>query len=170
MKKVLAIFLALIIGLSMSAQIQTKILGFTLGTTSKTSVLNHYKTRITRVNHNADETYRIQDVNFAGLIWDYAYFAFVNDKLYRVSFQSSSNNIPASLLDLDWENLKSSLNKKYSQFYLSNRSTSEIKEYSDGTTYLTLNYEFFMDRMILCISYSNEYLLHQTVKAAEDDL
>ena len=170
MKKVLVIFLAIIIGLSMSAQIQNKILGFTLGTTSKTTVLNQYKTKITKADYNAGETYRIQDVSFAGQIWDLAYFVFVNNKLCTVSFQSTDDNIPTSILDLSWENLKKSLNKKYSQFYLSNRSTSEIKEYSDGTTYLTLSYEYFMYCMVLNISYTNEYLLHQKVKAAEDDL
>lgn len=170
MKKVLAIFLALIIGLSMSAQIQTKILGFTLGTTSKATVLNQYKTKITKAGYSAGETYRIQDVSFAGQIWELAYFVFVNNKLYRVSFQSTDDNIPTSILDLNWENLKKSLNKKYSQFYQNNSSTSEVKEYSDGITYLSLRYEYYMDCMVLSLSYTNEYLLHQKVKAAEDDL
>ena len=43
MKKVFVIFLALIIGLSMSAQIQTKFFGFKLGTSTKSEVHNKYK-------------------------------------------------------------------------------------------------------------------------------
>lgn len=154
----------------MSAQIQTKILGFTLGTTSKTTVLNQYKTKITKLNLNAEETYRIQDVNFGGHIWDCAYFIFVNNKLCRVSFSISDYSIPRTTLDLKWDNLKTSLNKKYSQFYLKDSSTSEIKKYSDGKTNLSLTYQNFGGSMILSLSYTNDYLLHQAIKSADDEL
>ena len=155
----------------MSAQIQTKILGFTLGTTTTTTFFNQCETDITRVNYNTtEEIYSIQDVSFAGYIWNYAYFTFVNDKLCTVSFQSTDDSIPTSILELNWENLKTSINKKYSQFYLKNSSTSEMNVYSDGITFLFLKYEYLMDCMVLHLSYTNKDLVHQKVKAAEDDL
>ena len=79
MKKVLAIFLAFIIGLSMSAQIQNKLLGFTLGTSTKYEIRNKYKNE--RSFSEEDSFIMVRDIRFASQHWDYVAFYFFENKL-----------------------------------------------------------------------------------------
>ena len=80
MKKVLVIFLALIIGLSMSAQIQNKILGFTLGETTKSEVYNKYKNEPLFVEDESG-ILGIGGLQFAGQVWDIVSFEFENNSI-----------------------------------------------------------------------------------------
>lgn len=131
MKKVLVIFLALIIGLSLSAQIQNKILGFTLGKTKSSEVYKRYKNDYTFSRSLDSEHYFVDNVKFAGYYWD-VNFGFYNGKLYQVILTSIWGDI-ASM----GEKLKSSLDDKYRQ-YLWNSEQNRIL-YSDNTNAVQLS-------------------------------
>jgi len=168
MKRIITIFLALFIGLSMSAQIQTKILGFTLGTTNKSTVLNQYKTKIKKASY-AEDTYDLQNVEFAGYKWDLVSFAFHKGKLYAVYFTMSSSHTPVSIIDLSWNSLKNSLYNKYSRYY-SNRSTSNTIEYSDRKTEVILMKKTYQGKGFLSLTYRDKYMYQQIVNARDIEL
>lgn len=136
MKKVLAIFLALIIGLSMSAQIQNKFLGFTLGTTTKSEVYNKYKNEKDLIVEG-DDIY-VGDLKFAGQVWDITTFRFYNNRLMAIQFSITDRNTPESLMESTWEIFKGKLWNKYSDYYFTS-STSDFILYSDGNIDLTLS-------------------------------
>lgn len=136
MKKVLAIFLAFIIGLSMSAQIQNKLLGFTLGSTTKSEVYNKYKNE-ELFTANGDDI-GVGDLKFAGQTWDVTIFRFYNNKLMLVQFSVTDGMSPLSAIETVWESFKQKLMKKYDTYYLYS-STSDFLSFSDNITHLSLS-------------------------------
>ena len=137
MKRILTILLALVIGLSMSAQIQRSFLGFTLGKTTTSEVHNKYKNESNfsiKKNGDCGLSYNI---DFAGYSWEHVSFEFYKGKLYRITFFTSQSLY--SDYSKFWNKLKSSLNRKYSQYYLKS-STNDSIQYSDYNTSITLKY------------------------------
>jgi|GEM_PF-3446422 hypothetical protein len=166
MKKVLAIFLAFIIGLSMSAQIQNKLLGFTLGTSTKYEIRNKYKNE--RSFSEEDSFIMVRDIRFASQHWDYVAFYFFENKLMYVSFSNIDPYTPMRLMESTWDNLKERLWDKYSDYYV--KTTPEMIQYSDGVTNLALSLSDATGSMILMLLYSDVALKNQELQAGDDEL
>ena len=64
-----------------TAQIQRKILDFTLGVSNKTEVLSYLKSNHYKYSYE-DGEYEVRKVTFAGHNWPVAYFSFYKGKLY----------------------------------------------------------------------------------------
>lgn len=167
MKKVLAIFLALIIGLSMSAQIQNKILGFTLGSTHKSEVYNKYKSDPLFIEKDNGDICT-SDVTFAGHEWDMVFFNFVDNKLSGVTFSDIETETPVKIMESTWENLKDKLWQKYSQYY--EKTTYDMILFSDDANKVALSLSDTSGRLLLMLYYANTALNLQKLQAEEDEL
>ena len=167
MKKVLAIFLAFSIGLSMSAQIQNKLLGFTLGTTTKTEVYEKYKNE-KHFRENSSGGYSIGDIEFAGYKWDITTFRFYHDLLLSVQFSLVDLATPISLMDASWDSLSLILLDKYGDYNY--YSTSEYQIFQDDQTHLALSYTYSGNNKALTLIYSDRALREQKRQAEEDEL
>lgn len=169
MKKVFVIFLALIIGLSMSAQIQNKFLGFTLGSSTKSQVYNKYKNEKVFSVDEIGNIY-VGDLVFAGQKWDITTFYFYHNKLESIQFCDIETSTPRYLMQSIWKGLKTSLWDKYSDYFIEN-SQSEFIHYSDGITDLVLSYlNYSPDEKGLALRYYNHALRVIRMQAEEDDL
>ena len=166
MKRFLTIFLALIIGLSMSAQIQNKPLGLTLRSTTKNQVLNHCQNNNQKVVGNNDDKIIATAGKFAGYDWTCFTFYFHNNMLCSVDMCIVS---PPNVM---WDNLKKSLNKKYSSYYISKISNANRLVFSDGNTAIFLEYSPRDGQVSPSINlrYTDEYLLNQKFSDAEKEL
>ena len=167
MKKVLAIFLAFIIGLSMSAQIQNKLLGFTLGKTNRSEVYNKYKND-TYFIEKEDGSICSTDVTFAGHEWDMVVFNFVDNKLSAVAFSDIETETPVKIMESTWKSLKERLWNKYSKYY--ENTTDDMILYSDDTNKLVLRFSDSTGRLLLLLYYTNIALTVQQMQAEEDEL
>ena len=167
MKKALAIFLAFIIGLSMSAQIQNKLLGFTLGTTTKAEVYNKYKNES---NFIADgDEYYLLDTKFAGSKWDLVSFYFFHNKLAGVSFADLEHSTPMQLMESIWTDLKDKLRNKYSNYLIP--TSPDMILYSDGITNVSLKLtDLGSSGMGLILYYSNRALTEGKMDEEEGEL
>ena len=168
MKKVLVIFLALIIGLSMSAQIQNKPLGFTLGETTKSEVYNKYKNEPLFLE---DETglIGVGGLQFAGQTWDIVTFEFYNNRLFAVQFFLTEPQTSRQLMDVLWDNFQLNLLEKYGEYYYDN-SKPDFKLYSDGKTDLSLSYQYLSGNKGLSLRYCDRTMAEQKNKDGIDDL
>lgn len=170
MKKVFVIFLTLIIGLSMSAQIQNKILGFTLGSTSKTTVYNYLKSNNIKFSKNENGEYWAKKVKFAGEIWESVWFSFYDGKLYNVHFYISEDSKSIQLMDAIYGKIKKSLDNKYSDYYMYNESTNERHYYFDNVTRIIFSYSYFQGVKSLDLMYSNMPIFSRKLASEEGEL
>ena len=168
MKRELVIFLAFIIGLSTSAQIQTKIFGFTLGTSTKAEVYNKYKYESNFLD--SEDCYCIADKKFAGYEWDLVSFYFFNNKLAGVSFTSLEPSTPLHIIESEWTVLKDKLGNKYSNFFIP--TSADMILYSDGITNIVLKFGDLAGsgQYGLILYYSNRALTEGKMDAEEDEL
>ena len=169
MKKVLAISLALIIGLSLSAQIQNNLLGFTLGVSTKYEVYNKYKDE---VKFTVDEigTISVGDIVFAGYKWDYTSFSFYDNKLESIHFFNTEPFTPEQIMQLMWERLRTSLLNKYSD-YLQTDSTADFTYFLDGKIDLVLSYSgLSSNEKSISLNYYDHSLRLIRMQAEEDEL
>ncbi len=168
MKKVFAIFLALIIGLSMSAQIQNKILGFTLGSTTKSEVYNKYKNQ-ELFSADDDGTISVGNIVFAGQKWDLTLFCFHNNKLLYVQFSLAEQMTSLSIMDSVWESFQNKLWNKYSNYAVDSQR-SDMIFYTDGITRLSLAYMYISNGKLLALQYADINLSEQKSQAEIDEL
>ena len=155
MKRIIIIFIVLFIPLASMAQIQRSLMGCTLGSSDKSSVLALYPTcqiGMTDVEdafcpglpihlNTAKGSPLIElNVAFAGIDWSYAYFGFYSNTLCEVFF--GSGEYPSAG---DWNSLKRSLISKYGK-YQKDHSTYSADDYkieyyifSDGKTRIVYN-------------------------------
>lgn len=166
MKKVFAIFLALLIGLSVSAQIQNKILGFTLGTSTKNEVKNKYKYH--QNFREEDRDIFINFVEFAGNDWDFVHFHFYKNKLASVDFSNIAPYTSPQILESRWSNLRDRLYNKYSAYYVNMNGSMLL--FSDDVTNVALKLSDETGSLMLMLYYSNDYLMKQEVQAIDDEL
>ena len=166
MKRILTIFLALIIALSMSAQLQNKPLGLTLGSATKNHVLNHCQNNNQTVVGNDDDKIIATSAKFAGYDWTCFTFYFHDNKLCSVDMCIVS---PHKAM---WNNLKESLNKKYRKYYISKISNTNRIVYSDGNTAIFLEYSPRDGQVSPSINlrYTDVYLLNQKFSGVENEL
>lgn len=169
MKKVLAIFLSFLIGISMSAQIQNKILGFTLGTTTKSQINNKYNDESILIEDELGSI-SVGNIVFAGQKWDIVTFYFYNNILESIQFCETEVLTPRYLMQSIWDGIKNSLWNKYSE-YLIEDSSPEFILYSDGITDLALSYSNTpLDEKGLALRYYDQSLRKLRMQAEEDDL
>lgn len=167
MKKVLAIFLAFIIGLSMSAQIQNKLLGFTLGSTTKAEVYENYKNE--KHFMEKSDSYSVGGtIEFAGQKWNITTFTFYHDRLLSVQFSLIDLGTSISIMDSTWDYLRLTLLDKYGDFNY--YSTSEYLLFQDDQTHLALSYTYSGNNKALTLIYSDRALREQKRQAEEDEL
>ena len=169
MKRTILILAAIIIGLSMSAQIQNKFLGFTLGSTTKSEIYNKYKNaELLKVDEMGDIS--VGNLVFADTRWDFTTFNFYNNILYSVQFSLSEELTSLALMNSAWDSFNTKLWNKYSDYYIANNSTSEMKIYIDGKIGLSLFYMGEPFRRIMGLQYLDINLYLQRSQAADDEL
>ena len=151
-----------------TAQIQRKILDFTLGVTTKTQVLNYLKNHHFNYSLNEDGEYVVQKITFAGHNWPIAYFSFYKGKFYCVDFRDSDSFTPAETLELVWKRLNNSLNKKYSIYSISTKD--DYIEFSDNKTNVSLDHRYSFGGKTLAIMYYDIYLVNQKYTCEESEL
>ena len=166
MKRILAISLTLILGLSLSAQIQNKFMGFTLGKSTKSEVYNKIKSNEAFYENN--NRCCISNVKFAGYTWDIANFEFYDDRLVAVSFSDLETSTPASLIESTWRTIKDKLWNKYDKYYIT--TTSEILLFSDNITDVALSLSDSDGVLVLVLMYQNRDLSIQQRAAETDEL
>ena len=167
MKRYLTILLALVIGLSMSAQIQRTFLGFTLGTTTKSEVYEKYKGN-DNFSEDKDGGYSVTNIEFAGQKWDIANFDFSDDLLLSVHFSMLSMFTSESILDSVWENLRLKLMEKYGDYNYF--STSEYLLFKDDATKLSITNSYAGGYKVLLIKYTDSALKDKQTQVNDSEL
>lgn len=164
-KYIFLTLLTLCISISSFSQIQRKVLGFTLGITTKTAVASYLKTNHIKYSLVKGE-YCAENVRFAGVVWEYVWFTFYNGKLYNVDFSVSDD---APLKEIRYR-LEESLKNKYSIYYNDAESTRDNIVFSDGIVEVGLRDEYSRETRIVSIMYTYLPILDQSVKADNDEL
>ena len=169
MKKALLIGLLLLSVLTASAQIQRKFLGFTLGVTTKTQIVNNLKSRNIKIHSDQDDIY-FENITFGGQQWSYVFISFVNGKMAKISFMKDDETTTLTHLKSIYDNLESSLNKKYYQY---KTDTSGTIKYSDGTVDICLDCDDsngYGSTVFLSLIYYHRPLMQKKFQQEEDEL
>lgn len=163
MKKIISLTLMIITALAINAQINTRILGVTLGQSTKQQVRSAMKQKGYRCIEFADGGLGIQPRNglyFGGQLWEVVFFWFYNNKLSTIGFEFKGYNS-----DEYFELLKEKLYNKYSKYY-----TQEMEEtifFEDNKSRIILDVE---DGYILRLDYSNKRLSALKEQSQENEL
>lgn len=152
MKRIIIIFIVVFIPLASIAQIQRSLMGCTLGSSTKSSVLALYpaghiiesdnETAVCpglpiHLNTTKGSPLIEHNVAFAGIDWSYACFGFYNNTLCEVVFGSYMHPSVG-----DWNSLKRTLISKYGKYQ---KDHSKYQEgYEEGDSY-TIEYYIFSD-------------------------
>lgn len=168
MKRTLSICLLLLCVLSASAQIQRNFLGYTLGSTTKSVIYNKYKTN--KLFHRyANGDFCVGDITFAGQKWDVVMFEFTNNKLASIQFFLTEPISSISEMDIVWDRLSGRLLEKYSDYYRE-ASTSDVLQFVDSKTFLSLMYRSINYSKGLALRYSDRDLTRQQTQSEIDEL
>ena len=151
-----------------TAQIQRRILGFTLGVTTKAQVLNYLKNHHYKYSLRKNGEQVASNITFAGYNWQDTYFSFYKGKLYCVDFRDDGEYTPEELLTEVWDRVKNSLNRKYSLYSIS--SKDDNIEFSDNKTYVGLKYKYIFGSKSLSIMYFDIYLFNQCSNSEYNEL
>ena len=169
-KRFCLLTLFLLCAIIATAQIQRKILDFTLGVTTKVQVQNYLKSHHYKYHLNEDGDFIVEKVTFAGHNWPAAFFCFYKGKLFLVDFRNNDDFTPVETMDLIWERLSNSLKKKYSNYSFSSSKDDGSLNFSDHKTRLTTNYTYLFGSKSLHIMYYDEYLFGQKYESDESEL
>lgn len=164
-RKYVLSLLGLFLCVSLNAQIQRKFLGFTLGSSTKSAVINGLKAKGFKPVTDDNETYSVRYIKFAGHTWPYAAFTFYKGILHTVNFSDSDGLTPRQTIDVIWETLDTNLSEKYGKYYDSEFSSSVKKEFADGRTRIVFNYDFFQGSKIMSLMY---YDINIRAKMSDD--
>lgn len=167
MKRILTIFLAIFVGLSMSAQIQRTFLDFTLGSTTKSEVYNKYKNE-KLFTEDDNGNYAVGGLVFAGQKWDLTTFAFYKNKLLYVHFALIGYITPENILNSVWDDIRFRLLDKYADYnyYL----TSEYAFFKDGKTQISCSYYSSPETNAVALMYTDEALENQQKAERDSEL
>ncbi len=168
MKKILFTLILSLLTLTMSAQIQRKFLGNTLGVSTYAQVKANMTQKGYRLAESSDKDCAVYDnVKFAGYDCKNVYFYFYNNKLKSVmfvlgqSFQKESFNS-------DIEVLRNKLIDKYALYKVKN-DDYEIN-FTDGNTSIIVGCPLIEDYYTLTIGYMDNELMRETYKSNNDEL
>jgi hypothetical protein len=136
-------FLALSLTITTKAQIQTNILGCTLGVTSKSTVEQRFKQKGYNLHVSKEKNlmqgatfYDISDgVFFGGILWDDARLRFISGKFASIKFHKYTS-------EETYNKLLSTLKRKYSRYmketdYFQDRNTEISVWFFDGELHLS---------------------------------
>lgn len=141
----------------MFAQIQTKILGCRVGTSTANEVMailnqQGYNVYVLEYNQFSRDYFKCGDYSFqiygsilfGGVRWDYVTFTFICQKLYSVAFGNNSNTSNNA-----YAKLFSDLKNKYPNYYKPEKSGG-FEHFRDNYTEITLSRV-----VVLTLTYSN---------------
>lgn len=151
-----------------TAQIQRKILDFTLGVTNKAQVINHLKSHRFKYSINNDGDIVVDNVAFAGHNWPGVFLNFYNGIFYLVSFRDNESFTPKEIMESVWKRIRNTLNSKY-HIYLESSNENEI-EFSDNKTTVSLKYEYIIYNKSLSIMYYDVNLFIKKIKSDDSEL
>ena len=112
--------------------------------------------------------YVIEDVTFAGYEWHAVMFAFYDETLYSIAFFDDETVTQKGLLNNNFKSLRSSLLKKYFNYFLFNSATTDY--FSDNTITITLNLDETSKHAILSLHYFYKPLLDLLSEEQETEL
>ena len=170
MKKLLFTLILSLLTLTMSAQIQRRFLGCTLGVSTPAQVKANMAQKGYRTPDTSNKGCYIYDnVNFAGFSNTQAYFYFYKNKLYLVSFILDHSFLGDSF-DSQIDLLREMLLKKYSSYVF--KSDYYDLVLNDNKTTNTLKRMFLNDTglYILTLMYMDDKLSDEKEKSNSDEL
>ena len=136
MKRLITLIFVLAISITTFAQIQTQILGMTLGSTTKQSALNILKQKGYKIKENTSTNIDVEGVNFGGVKWRYTSFNFYKGKLLYVYFHINSLDIEISTIDAIYDRVNGNLMTKYKKYYDAEYSPDNGCAYIDNKVWL----------------------------------
>lgn len=179
MKRFLLSLVLLLVVITVSAQIQRTFLGCTLGVSTKAFVKNAMTKkgyRLKRIDEN--EKYVYQNVKFIEYTCKEVCFSFYAGKLLSIDFfmESQINNNYRNLPELEFKELRSILDAKYSaykedeQFY-DDYVSNWYCRYWDVNTYINLQiYNRFSVERLLGLSYIDLGLVKKRKQDSSDEI
>ena len=158
MRKTLILFL-LIFVLPAQSQIQRSILGYTLGKTTKTELINSLKLKGKQISKTKadDNAIIVKHMKFGGIMWPDVFFVFYNNKLCAVNFIETGESLSQENIDLHWSIIKNNLRYKYS-FYLIKEIKEEL-EYNDNKTKIWTSCLYRKGYKCISLLYCDDYLI-----------
>ena len=160
-QRLLIVLFTCIIATSVSAQIQRKFYGLTLGVSTKSEVLIQFENKgAFEQSPDGHETVCVRNLRFGGYSWDVVVFRFYNDKLFNVLFMDLKEY--PSTDSNKWENIKKTLDEKYIDY--KNVTSENSFSYIDEYTYLACNH----DGKNVCLGYA-DILLNEKISQKEKD-
>ena len=168
-KQLLLLVLALLCSLSMSAQIQRKFFGQTLGVSTENDVIEYFEGKGIDVTRASLTSVEVEDMKFGGYMWSTVVFDFLEDKLATVFFINDENDIPSA--KERWNDLNEKIKEKYKLYYIPNRSSEPSKMYMDNETSVFLRKEVFEEKKeVLSLVYGDIKMLFDRLQKDEDEL
>ena len=135
-----------------SAQIERDILGFTLGSTTKSQAIASVKSRNisfaygfrdinSRTSQNEDTELTLYNVQYKGYTWDICVLEFINDKLGYIGMWSNTKSA--------WSRFKELTKSFGEKYYFYNAIYNDNRTYfNDGGKYLEIQYQPFSITLI----------------------
>ncbi len=173
MKNKICILLISLLPLISLGQIKRNIDGIVLGKTNKQEVVNYLKNKRIPYSFRKVGVYDAIICNkeraFAGISWSSTIYTFYKNKVFRISYSNSDFDMTKEEMDLCFENLSMSLQRKYSQFK-KNDSDRDIIEYQDSNVGITLSREYLQSHFMIGIDYTDLFLIGIAFSEEDDDL
>lgn len=170
MKKIILTLLAGFVFFTSSAQIQRKILGFTLGVTPKSTVVQRMKAQGYIHTTDPDGAYIYNNVKFGSVMWSYVSISFYQNKLFQVWFQNNSIQSDYNTLKSQYQTLKITLDEKYGLYFDSEISEGTNLYYSDNITNIMFSLREYRGTNYLSISYEDNVLKTSQKKSERNEL
>lgn len=168
-KKGLVIILALICSLGMSAEIQRKFFGLTLGTSTENDVIEYFEGKGIEVTRASLTSVEVEDMKFGGYMWSTVIFDFFEDKLASVCFLNLGDDISST--KERWNYLNEKINEKYKLYYVPDKSSDESIMYMDNETAFFLRKNFIdYKNGVLSMVYRDVKMTVDSLQKDEDEL
>ena len=149
-----------------SAQIERNILGFTLGSTTKSQVVASVKSNNISYSYGFRDSYStkardedtkisLYNVQYKGYTWDICVLEFINDKLGYISMWSNTRSA--------WSRFKELTKSFGEKYYFYNAMYSDYRTYfNDGGMYLEVSYQpLSIKEDMISITFSDIKLFRQ---------
>lgn len=170
MKKILFTLILSLLTLTMSAHIQRKFLGNTLGVSTYAQVKANMAQKGYRLAESSDKDCAVYDnVKFAGYDCKNVYFYFYNNKLKLVTF-ILDQSFQKESFHTKIEVLRNRLIEKYALYILKNEDY-EIT-FTDENTFISIGCPSLVDYNLymLTINYMDNKLMDESKKSQSDEL
>ena len=168
-RQLLLLMLALLCSLGMSAEIQRKFFGLTLGVSTENDVIEYFDGKGIEVTRASLTSVEVEDIKFGGYMWSTVVFDFFEDKLASVFFLNWGDDISSK--KERWNDLNEKINEKYKLYYVPDKSSDESKMYMDNETafFLRKNVSEYKNG-ILSMVYRDVKMTVDSLQKDEDEL